>query len=119
MFDRPGSLRPWHALGYANLLQPRLAFSPSEAFQVIRGGCERVRHAAHQVAAAVAVIVHGELQVVGGRELHLPEFARPGAPHLRRLDVPAIDDAQRVNQLGAEVIRAAAVIGERRQRAKR
>ena len=41
------------------------------------------------------------------------------APQILWRDIAALDDAQRVHQLGLEQVGAAAIIGERRQRAQR
>ena len=72
----------------------------------------------HEIAAAVAVVVDRVLEVVRGQELRLAELAGPRADHLRGRQVAAVDDAQRVHQLAAEHLRAAAVVGQRRQRAQ-
>jgi hypothetical protein len=57
---------------------------------------ERVRNAADQVAAAVAVEVDGILEIVGGGELHAAEFAGPIADHVLHALVAALHDAQGV-----------------------
>ena len=118
MLDGARRLLPGHRLGHPHLLQPGVA-APAEALQVVRRGGERVGHAADQVAPAVAVEIHRVFQVVGGRELDLAELARPGALHLRRRDIAAVDDAERIHQLGAEEVGAAAIVGERGERAER
>ena len=41
------------------------------------------------------------------------------APRIPRREIAALDDAQRIHQLGAELVGAAAIIGQRRQRANR
>ena len=71
-----------------------------------------------QVAAAVAVEVDRVLEIVGGGELHAAEFAGPVADHVVDGLVAALDDAQRIEQLRAEEVGAAAVIGERGDRAQ-
>ena len=53
------------------------------------------------------------------QKLGLAEFAGPGADHLRRRKVAAIDDLQRGDGLALEHLRAAAIIGQRHQRAQR
>jgi hypothetical protein len=88
------------------------------AEQIGRGG-EHVGDAPHQVASTVPVIVDGVLEVIGRHELHLADFTGPGADHIVRREVAVIDEAQRRLQLGAEHLRPAAVIGERRQRSQR
>src|SRR5690606_18775563 len=52
-----------------------------------------------------------------GQELRLSDFAGPAAAHLGGTHVAAIDDAQGVHELGCEERRAAAIVGERRERA--
>ncbi len=99
-------------LRHVHLLQPGLAALPAEADQEVGGGGERVGHAVDQIAAAVAVEVDGVLEIVGGGELHAAELAGPVADHAVDGLVAALDDAQRVEQLRAEEIGPAAVIGE-------
>ena len=73
--------------------------------------------AAQQIAAAVAVEIDGVLDVGRRHELGLADFAGPGAAHLRWRDIAALDDAQRIHQFGLEHVGAAAIVGQRRQRA--
>ena len=84
--------------------------------QEVGGRIKHVGLGVDQVAAAVAVAVDGEAQVVLGEELRLADFAGPGAAQLLGLHVAAVDDGQRREQLFGEEGRAAAVIGQRRQR---
>jgi hypothetical protein len=53
------------------------------------------------------------------QELRLAEFARPGADHLGRREIAALDDLQRRDGLVLEHLGAAAVIGQRHQRGQR
>ena len=66
--------------------------------------------------AAVAAIAHGIKQEARRHELALPHRAGPGPQHAPGVDVLAVDNAQRVDELPAEKGAAPAVIGERRQR---
>src|SRR5262249_25420785 len=49
--------------------------------------------------------------------LSLADLARPGTAHLGGSEVAALDDSQRVHQLGLESLRAPAVVGQTRERA--
>ena len=73
-----------HLGGHAHLLEPRLTRLPAMMLQEIGGGGEHVRHALHEIALAVAVIVDGEVEIVARHELRLPDLARPCALHLAR-----------------------------------
>ncbi len=53
------------------------------------------------------------------QELRLAEFAGPGADHLVRREVAAVDDLQRGDGLADKSLGAAAIIGQRHQRAQR
>ena len=103
----------------AHLLQPRLAALPAEMHEIFAGRADDVRHALDEVALAVAVVVDGMRHVFGGHDLGLAELARPGADHLLGAQIAALDQAQRVEQVAAEHVGAAAVIGERGQRLDR
>jgi hypothetical protein len=65
------------------------------------------------------VEVFGELEITGRHELRLAHRAGPGALHLREIDVPAIEDLQRVEQLAPEQRRATRIPRERGQRRNR
>src|SRR5262245_15671215 len=54
---------------------PRLPALPAVAAQIVRGRRQHVGRALDQVTAAVAVIVDRELDVGGGHELGLADFA--------------------------------------------
>ena len=73
----------------------------------------------HQVPLAVAVIVDGEVEIVGRDELHLPDLAGPRAFHVAGREIAAVENFQRREELGAELVRPAAIVGERRQRLQR
>src|SRR5207342_811055 len=57
--------------------------------------------------------------VFGRHHLSLAELAGPGADHFIRAQVAAVDQAQCVEQMPTKHLRAAAVVGERRQRLDR
>ena len=92
---------------------------PAVLDEEVRRGGEHVRHAAHEVAAAVAVIVDRAFHVVGGDELHLADLAGPGPDHVLRGEVAAVEQHQCRHELGAEHVRPAAVIGKRGERLQR
>ena len=119
MLDRQVGLLPGQVGGHAHLLQPRLAALPAEMDEIFSGRADHVRHALDQVALAVAVVVDGVRHVFRRHHLGLAELARPGADHFLGAQVAALDQAQRVEQMAAEHLRAAAVVGERRQRLDR
>src|SRR5262249_22866501 len=68
------------------------------------------------VALAVIVEAHRELQIARRHELALAHGTRPGTQHVFRLDPTLIDDLDRVQQLLAEIGAPAPVIGERGER---
>ncbi len=109
-------LLPRHLRWHANLLKPRLALLPAEAFHQVRRRGERIGQAVDHVDAAVAVKVEAVLEIVRGRELRRPKLARPVANHLVRPQIAALDDAQHSHQLVAEERRAPAIVGQRRHR---
>ena len=118
MLDGEVGLLPRQVGRHVHLLQPGLAALPAEADQEVGAGGERIGDAVDQIAAAVTVEVHGVLEIVGRRELQAAEFAGPVADHAVDGLIAALDDAQRVEQLRAEEVGAAAVIGERGDRAE-
>ena len=119
MLDREISLVPRHVRRHPHLAQPRLAALPAEAHKVVRGRTDHVRHAAQQVALAVAVIIDRVFDVFGRHHLGLAEFAGPRADHFRGHQIAALDQSQGVEQMAAEHVRAPAVIGKRGERADR
>ena len=102
-----------------HFLQPRLAALPAQIVQIFPGRADHVGRALDQVAPSVAVIIHRVAIIFRRHHLGLPELARPGADHLLRPQVAALDHAQRVEQMAAEHVAAPAVIGQRRQRLER
>ncbi len=84
MLDGEVGLVPGEVGGHAHLLQPGLPALPAEEDDEVGGRGDHVGHAAHQIAPAVAVVVHRVLEVVRGQELRLAELAGPGADHLAR-----------------------------------
>src|SRR3984885_14332862 len=95
---------------------PRLAALPAVAFEIIRRRGQHVRHAVDEVAAPVAVVVDGEFQIGRRQELGLPDLAGPGAVHVGRRHVAAVDDLERGKYLAAKLVGAAAIVGQRNQR---
>src|SRR5579862_2757030 len=95
---------------------PRLAALPAIAFQIIRRRGQHVGHAVDEIAAAVAVVVHGEFQIGRRQELGLADLAGPGAVHVGRRHVAAIDDLERGKYLAAKLVRPAAIVGQRNKR---
>ena len=112
MLDREVGLLPRQVRGDAHLLQPRLATLPAEMDEIFSGRADHVGRALDQIAFAVAVVVDGMRHVFGRHHLRLPELARPGADHFIRAQVAAFDQAQRIEQMPAEHLRTAAVVGE-------
>ena len=99
-------------------LAPGLAALPPIAFEIIGGGGEYVGDAVNEIAAAVAVVIDGVFEIGRRQELGLANLAGPSAAHFAGAHVAAVDDAQRIQELGPEFVRAAAIVGQRRQRAK-
>ena len=64
-----------------------------------------------------AVKVDGVFQIRGGQELGLTDLAGPGAVHVGRIHIAAIDDLQGRDHLRTKLVGPAAVKGERGQRA--
>jgi len=118
MLDREIRLLPGQAGGHAHLLQPGLAPPPAVLGEQVRRRGEHVRDAMDEVAPTVAVEVDGVFEIRGRRELRLADFAGPGADHLGRRKVAALDHPQGVEQLLAEHLGTSTVVGERHQRAQ-
>jgi hypothetical protein len=114
--DREVGFLPVHVGWHANLFEPRFAFPPADAFQIGRRGSHHVRRGTEEVATTVAVVVDTVVHVVRRQELHLPQLAGPRADHLGGFQVSAVDDAERVEELGAEQGTPSAVPGQRGQR---
>src|SRR3984885_601564 len=96
---------------------PWLATLPAVAFEIIRRRGQHVGHAVDEVAAAVAVVVDGEFQIGRRQELGLADLAGPGAVHVGWRHVAAVDDLERGKHLAAELVRPAAIEGQRNERA--
>src|ERR1700722_16884141 len=96
---------------------PRLAALPAIAFEIIRRRGQHVGHAVDEIAAAIAVVIHGEFQIGRRQELGLPDLAGPGAVHVGRRHVAAVDDLEGCKYLAAELVRPAAIVGQRNERA--
>src|SRR5581483_1543927 len=96
-----------------DLLDPGLAALPAVGGKKIGAGGEHVGGAGEKVDLAVAVEIDAVVEIVRGQELELAELARPRPAHLVGGEVAAVDHLQRVDELRAEDVGAAAVIGER------
>src|SRR5581483_5419978 len=96
---------------------PALPGLPAVTFQEVGGGGEHVGHAVLEVAPSVAVEIDSILVVARRQELGVADLTGPTAAQLRERQVTALDDAQRVEQVAGEELRAAAVVGQRGQRA--
>src|SRR5271167_1067519 len=91
---------------------PGLAALPAVALEIIRRGGKHIRHAADQIATAVAVIVYGIFQIGRRQELGLSDLARPGTVHVAWAHVAAVDNAQRGDEFAAKLVRPAAIVGQ-------
>src|SRR5262249_29794928 len=91
---------------------------PAVSLQEVSGRGQHVRHAALEVATAIAVEVDGVLVVAGGQKLCVSDFAGPTAAHLCDRQVAALEDAQGIEQMASEKIRSPAIVGQCRQRAQ-
>ena len=80
---------------------------PAVLLQEVGDGREDVGQRAPDVAPAVAVEVLRVAQVGRGHELRLPQRAGPRSLQPGELDVAAVEDGERVEQLGAKERRAA------------
>ena len=77
---------------------------------------EDVRQVGPDVAAPVAVEIDRVAGEGRGHELKLAHGAGPRALHVCRSDMALVEDAQGIDQLGAEERAAPFVVGQRRQR---
>src|SRR5438876_6189511 len=89
---------------------------PSGAREIIGDRGEDVLAPVPDVATAIVVVAHGELQIARGHELALAHGACPGAQHVLRTDPALVDDLDCRHQLLAEIGAAAAVVSERGER---
>src|SRR5262249_37871963 len=95
-----------------------LAAPPAEPDQIIRRRGEHIGRAAQKIARAIAVVIDGVLIIFRWHHLGLAELAGPRTDHVRRTQIAALDEAERVEQLGAKAVRAPAVVSERSERAQ-
>src|SRR5215204_1517834 len=72
---------------------------PAAALQKVRSGSQRIRRTMNQVGAAVAIIVHGKLEIIRRQKLGLPELAGVSALHLIQRQVAALENLQRGQKL--------------------
>src|SRR5207248_9178248 len=100
------------------LLKPRLARPPAMMDEQACGRRQHVGNAVAQVAAAVAVEIDAALDIVGREELHLADFARPGAHQLFGRQVAAIENLKSGEELRPELLRPPAIEGKGCKRAQ-
>ena len=85
--------------------------------QIARGAGQRIVRLAEGIDAAVMVEIDAHVQPYLGHPLRVTHGAGPGADHLRRLRPAAIDDGQRVEQLGFPIgAPPRLAVGQRRER---
>ena len=106
--------------GAADLIAPMLAAVILAAVeQIARAGAERVVGLAERRDAAVLVVVHADIEPDFRHPLRVAHRAGPGAAHFLRRAPAAVDDFQRVDQLGFPIGAAARFVpGQRCQRRK-
>ncbi len=103
-------------LGQANLVAPCLAGAPMGHFQIARRRGERIGDRAPDIAAPVAVLVHGISRVGRRNELGVTHGARPRAVHGLVADIAVLQDLQRRNHLRPRELGLGAGAGQSRQR---
>ena len=87
--------------------------------QIARAGAQRIVGLAERRHAAVAVIVHADIEPDFRHPLGVAHRAGPGAAHFLRRAPAAIDDLQRVDQFGFPIGAAARLVpGQRGERGK-
>src|SRR5262249_26270271 len=84
---------------HTDLASPRLTGLPAVAFQIVSDRSEHVTLCRPDIAAAVAVEIFGELQITRRHELRLAHRAGPRALHLIHVDVAAVEDLERPEEL--------------------
>ncbi|MCW0438969.1 hypothetical protein NB723_003933 [Xanthomonas sacchari] len=99
-----------------HLQPPRLAALPAGQLEVVGGGGERIGNAGDQVAAAVAIAVHGDAGVGAGHELGMAEGAGPGPGQALGPQVAGLQQLQQREQFAAEERLATAFTGQGQQR---
>ena len=100
-----------------HLVGPAQAALPAFALQLLGGRRQRIRHRGPDIGMAVAVEIDGVFDVVRRHELGQPHGAGPGAGHVGELDLPLVEDFQRLQKFVEEFFLALAEIGLRRQHA--
>src|SRR5215213_11308012 len=78
--------------------------------QIARAGAERVVGLAEWRDAAVLVVVHADIEPDFRHPLRMAHRAGPGSPHFLRRAPAAIDDLQRIDQLGFPIAPAARLV---------
>ena len=87
--------------------------------QIARAGAERIVGLAERRDAAVLVVVHADIEPDFRHPLRMAHRAGPGAAHFLRRAPAAVDDLQRVDQLGFPIGAAARFVpGQRCERRK-
>ena len=102
--------------GQADGPAPGLVGPPMEVGQVIGDGGEDIRLVGPDVPPPVTVEIHGIVQEARGHELALAHGPGPGSRHARGRHIAVVDDPESIDHLAAEHRRAAAAIGQGRQR---
>ena len=96
----------------ADFKAPGLAIFPARCLQVMSRGRQGVGGGVPQVAAAIAIKVHGMLIEGGRHKLGLAHGACPGADQPLRRAVTGLQDLQRRQQLAAPEDLATAIVGQ-------
>ncbi len=104
--------------GEAHFFQPRLAAFPAQLGNHATGGHHGIGNTVLQIDLAVAVAIHTTFQIILRQKLHHADFASPCAGG-RRIDDALIEQLEKGDELRAEEIRAAAVIGKGDERIQR
>ena len=104
-----------HGRRQAHFVAPRLSRHPATVAELVGGGGECVRHRVPDVLAAVAVEIVGERVVLGRHELREAHGAGPGGFHRCAREEAVLEHLQRMDELVAEHVLAAAGVGLRGQ----
>ena len=117
---RIGAVAAGGGAGRAHLIAPMFAAVIFAAIdQIARAGAERVVGLSERRHPAVLVVVHADIEPDFRHPLGMAHRAGPGAAHFLRRAPAAIDDLQRVDQLGFPIGAAARLVpGQRRERGK-
>src|SRR5215217_151081 len=78
--------------------------------QIARAGAERIVWLAERRDAAVLFVVHADIEPDFRHPLRMAHRAGPGAAHFLRRAPAAVDDAQRIDQLGFPIGTAARLV---------